>query len=180
MSETPQAAAPALPPENVPRGTLMTLLIIPAGIIVWVLLWQFGVVASLVAFGMAIGALWLYRFGSGGRISRAGAVRVTVITIAGLLLAFLAGLVWDVLPMYANQRNLTWIDALTDGRFWDFFGNAVENSAGDVVFQLILALVFGALGCFSVLRTAFVQSAQTPQPPQSAQPGQDAGAGEQR
>jgi len=166
MSETPEnASAPvppvnpaSLPPENVPRGTLLALLIIPAGIIVWVILWQFGLIASLVAFGIAIGALWLYRFGSGGRVSRGGAVRVTIITIAALLLAFLAGLVADVLPMYANQRNLDFVSALTSNDFWQFFGNAVGNNFGDVAVQLVIALIFGALGCFSVLRTAFVQT----------------------
>jgi len=166
MSETPEPTSASVPPvnpaslpsENVPRGTLMALLIIPAGIIVWVILWQFGLIASLVALGIAIGALWLYRIGSGGRISRAGAVRITVITVVALLLAFLAGLVADVLPMYANQRNLDYVSALTSGEFWEFFSHAVDNNLGDVVVQLVIALVFGALGCFSVLRTAFVQT----------------------
>jgi hypothetical protein len=158
MSDTPAADPASLPPENVPRGTLLALLIIPAGIIVWIILWQFGLIASLVAFGIALGALWLYRFGSGGRISRAGAVRVTIITVVALLLAFLSGLVADVLPMYANQRNIDFVSALTSGEFWSFFGNAVDNNFGDVVVQLVIALIFGALGCFSVLRTAFVQT----------------------
>ncbi len=74
-----------------PRGTLLALLIIPAGIIAWVVLWQFGLIASIVALGIAIGALWLYRIGSGGRISRTGAIRVTIITVVTLLLAFLGG-----------------------------------------------------------------------------------------
>jgi hypothetical protein len=162
MSDTPEnvpAADPAsLPPENVPRGTLLALLIVPAGIIAWVILWGFGLIASLVAFGIALGALWLYRFGSGGRVSRTGAVRVTIITVVALLLAFLAGLVADVLPMYANQRNIDFVSALTSGEFWSFFGNAVDNNFGDVAVQLVIALAFGALGCFSVLRTAFRQT----------------------
>jgi hypothetical protein len=158
MSETPAAATPSLPSENVPRGTLMALLIIPAGIIAWVVLWQFGLIASIVALGIAIGALWLYRLGSGGRISRMGAIRVTIITVAALLLAFLAGLVADVLPLYASQRNLNFVSALTSGEFWEFFNHALSNNFGDVAVQLGIALVFGALGCFSVLRTAFVQT----------------------
>ncbi len=167
MSETPEPTSASVPPvnpaslphENALRGTLMALLIIPAGIIVWVLLvlWQFGLIASLVALGIAIGALWLYRMGSGGRISRAGAVRVTVITIVALLVAFLSGLVADVLPIYANQRNLNLVSALPSGDFWQFLGRAVSNNLGDVVIQLVIALIFGALGCFTVLRTAFVQ-----------------------
>ena len=166
MSETPDntsapvpPATPAsLPPENVQRGTLMALLIIPAGIIAWVILWGFGFIASLVAFGIAIGALWLYRVGSGGRISRTGAVRVTLVTVVALVLAFVGGLVSDVLPMYANQRNLDFVSALTSGDFWSFFGNAVGNNFGDVAVPFVIALAFGALGSFSVLRTAFRQT----------------------
>ena len=166
MSDTPEVTTPSLPSENIPRGTLMALLIIPAGIIAWVVLWQFGLVASIVAFGVAIGALWLYRFGSGGRISRTGAVRVTIITIVTLLLSFLAGLVADVLPLYASQRNQDYITALTSGEFWTFFNHALANNLGNVAAPLVLALVFGVLGCFSVLRTAFVQTraAEAPAP----------------
>jgi hypothetical protein len=166
MSDTPEdtpapmppATPEALPPENVQRGTLLALLVIPAGIVVWVILWGFGFIASLVAFGIAIGALWLYRFGSGGRISRAGAVRVTLVTVVALILAFVAGLVSEVLPMYANQRNIDFVSALTSGEFWSFFNNAVANNFGDVAVQFVIALAFGALGCFSVLRTAFRQT----------------------
>jgi hypothetical protein len=158
MSDTPEVTTPSVPSENVPRGTLMALLIIPAGIIAWVVLWQFGLVASIVAFGVAIGALWLYRFGSGGRISRTGAVRVTIIVIVTLLLSFLAGLVADVLPLYASQRNQDYVTALTSGEFWSFFNHALANNAGNVAVPLVLALAFGVLGCFSVLRAAFVQT----------------------
>ena len=110
----------------------MALLIIPAGIIAWVILWQFGLVASIVAFGVAIGALWLYRFGSGGRISRTGAIRVTIITIVTLLLSFLAGLVADVVPLYASQRNIDIVSALTSSEFWTFFNHALANNIGNV------------------------------------------------
>lgn len=158
MSDTPEVTTPSQPSENVQRGTLMTLLIIPAGIIAWVILWQFGLVASIVAFGVAIGALWLYRFGSGGRISRTGAIRVTIITIATLLLSFLAGLVADVVPLYASQRNIDIVSALTSSEFWTFFNHALANNIGNVAVPLILALAFGVLGCFSVLRAAFVQT----------------------
>ena len=149
----------------------MTLLIIPAGIIAWVILWQFGVVASIVAFGVALGALWLYRFGSGGRISRTGAIRVAIITIVTLLLSFLAGLVADVVPLYASQRNIDIVSALTSSEFWTFFNHALANNIGDVAVPLVLAILFGALGCFSVLRTAFVQTRAADAAAAGAAPG---------
>ena len=158
MSDTPDATTPSLPAENIPRGTLMTLLIVPAGILAWVLLWQFGLVASIVAFGVAIGALWLYRFGSGGRISRTAAIRITIIVIVTLALSFFAGLVSDVVPLYASQRNIPILSALTSSEFWTFFNHALSNNFGNIAVPLLLAAVFGLLGCFSVLRTAFVQT----------------------
>ena len=164
MSETPAAASPSLPSENVQRGTLVALLIIPAGIIVWVLLWRFGFIASIVAFGISLGALWLYRFGSGGRISRTGAIRVTIITIAALALSFFAGLVSDVVPLYASQRNIDVVSALTSSEFWTFFNHALSNNIGNVAVPLLLAAVFGVLGCFSVLRTAYRQTAPAAAP----------------
>lgn len=158
MSATPESTPPSLPSENVPRGTLLALLIIPVGIIVWILLWRFGLIASIVAFGISLGALWLYRLGSGGRISRTGAIRVTIITIVALALSLLAGLVSDVVPLYASQRNLDIVSALTSSEFWTFFNHAVANNFGRLAPPLLLAVVFGVLGCFSVLRTAFRQT----------------------
>lgn len=181
MSDSPEATTPSLPSENVQRGTVFALVIIPAGILAWVLLWQFGLVASIVAFGVAIGALWLYRFGSGGRISRTGAVRLTIIVIVTLALSFLAGLVSDVVPLYASQRNIDIVSALTSSEFWTFFSHALQNNFGRVAVPLLLAAVFGLLGCFSVLRTAFRQTSavepaaasEAPVPAPEADPNAD-------
>jgi hypothetical protein len=150
MSAAPEPTTPSLRAENVPRGTLLTLLVIPAGIMVWVILWSVGFIASIVAFGVALGGMWLYRLGSGGRLSRAGAIRVTGITIVTLLLAFVAGLISDDLASYSR--------AVQAGEFLDAFGDAIEQNAGAYAVPLVLALVFGALGCFTVLRTAVVQT----------------------
>src|SRR3954451_23687257 len=109
MSETPQTTVPSLPAENVPRGPIFPLLITPAGVIVWTVIWAIGFIASIVALGVAIGALALYRLGSGGRISRTGAIRVTVITIITLLLSFVVGIVSDAPAAFSR--------ALDQGRF---------------------------------------------------------------
>ncbi|HWH25091.1 MAG TPA: hypothetical protein VNT53_00390 [Pseudolysinimonas sp.] len=139
-----------LPTENVPRGTILALIVIPLGIVVWVALWSVGFIASLVAFGVAWGAVRLYRLGSGGRVSRTGAIRVTIITIATMLLAFFAGVVWD---------NIGVMGAIIDrGQFGEYL--VVATMANGVSF--LIALAFGALGCFGVLRAAFAQSRPAP------------------
>jgi hypothetical protein len=164
MSETPQTSPSSLPSENVPRGTILALLIIPAGIIVWTIIWSIGFIASIVALGVALGALALYRLGSGGRISRTGAIRVTIITIVTLVLSFIVGIVSDNLAYY--------LKAINAGRFFDALSADIGRAPGDYAIQFVLAIGLGALGCFSVLRTAFVQTAAAnAQTAQSVQPG---------
>jgi hypothetical protein len=147
MSVSPESTTPSVPTENVPRGTIFALAIIPAGIIVWVILWRIGFIASIVSFGVALGAMWLYRFGSGGRVSRTGAIRVTVIVILTILLAFIAGIVSD------NPRGYG--IAFQNGAF----AGAIVRAIGYNFVSFLLALLFGALGCFGVLRQAFRQTA---------------------
>lgn len=154
MSANQEAVGQALPSENVQRGTLLALLIVPAGIIAWVLLWSVGFIASIVAFGVAIGAMWLYRLGSGGRISRTGAIRITVITIVTLLLAFVAGMITDQLAAFTR--------AFQAGRFLEFFVINIQLNAGAYAIPFLMALGFGALGCFSILRNAFQQTRPEP------------------
>ena len=75
-----QPSASSLPSENVQRGVIFALIVLPLGIVAWDILWSVGFVASIVAFGVAWAAVRLYRIGSGGRITRSGAIAVTVIT----------------------------------------------------------------------------------------------------
>lgn len=154
MTQIPQD----LPSENVQRGTIFALLVVPVGIIVWLLIWSIGWIASVVAFGVAVGAMFLYRFGSGGRVGRTGAITVTVITIGTLLLSFFAGLVLDIGTVFTSQTGVTWVEALTGSDFWQVFSTSVNAGFGSVAGSFAIALGFGVLGCFSVLRSAFAQA----------------------
>jgi hypothetical protein len=42
-----------LPSENVQRGVIFALIALPVGVVAWDILWSFGFVASIVAFGVA-------------------------------------------------------------------------------------------------------------------------------
>lgn len=42
------------PVENGDRGTLVALLALPAGVIVWVLIWSIGFIVSAVTYGVAL------------------------------------------------------------------------------------------------------------------------------
>jgi hypothetical protein len=147
------AAAPALPPENLVRGLLLTLLIIPAGVFVFSLLWSVGFISALVGFGVAFGAYFLYRLGSGGRVSMPGAIVVTVVTVVTLVLAFLIAIAADV----AHITHVSIPEAL--------FGPHLASAIGANALNALITVGFGVLGCFTVLRNAFREARAATTPP---------------
>ena len=147
-----QTSPSSLPSENFPRGLIFALVVVPLGIVAWDILWSVGFVASIVAFGVAWAAVRLYRIGSGGRITRNGAIAVTAITIVTLVLAYVSGFVVEVVQQLVKQ-GASVTEALAYPPFWGYVGQAMTSSGALV--SLLLAAVFGALGCVSVLRGAF-------------------------
>jgi hypothetical protein len=153
---TPPAApvpAAALPPENLVRGLLLTLVIIPAGVIVFVLLWNLGFISAIVGFGVAFGAFFLFRLGSGGRVSIPGAVVITVVTVVTLVLAFLIAIASDV----AHITHVSIPEAL--------FGPNLGRAIGANGLNALITVGFGLLGCFTVLRNAFREARTQAAPP---------------
>jgi hypothetical protein len=142
----------SLPSENFQRGVVFALIVLPLGVVAWDVLWSVGFVASIVAFGVAWAAVRLYRVGSGGRITRTGAIAVTAITIVTLVLAYVSGFVVDVVQALMKQ-GATVTEALSYPPFWGYVGQAMTTQSALV--SLLLAALFGALGCVSVLRGAF-------------------------
>jgi hypothetical protein len=156
-----QLSPPSLPSENVQRGVIFALIALPAGVVAWDILWGFNFIASIVAFGVAYLAVRLYRFGSGGRITRTGAIAVAVITIGTLIIAFISGFAIDVAPLYSQQVGTSIPETLVAPRFWSIvFGGMASPQA---LPTLLLAALFGALGCFGTLRAAFLQTRVVPE-----------------
>ena len=165
-SASPPAAAASAPPsqaaELVSRGVLFALLAIPVGIAVWVLLWQWGFISAIAAFGVAWAALTLYRYGSGGLVSRAGFWIVMSITVGTLALSFLAGMAWDM----ASFLELDIPAAFVSSEFWWLFqANLTDNPDlwAAYVPDILLSVLFAALGTFSVFRTLAKQTSGTPE-----------------
>lgn len=170
MSETPNAQTPpepapelvaqpaaepaisSLPPENRTRGTLFALAVIPAGIILWVIIWMIGFIAAIVGILVAVGALWLYRKGSGGRIGYNGAARVSAIVVVTLLVSFFAGLIADS-PAYYGR-------ALASGKFFEAVSYSLGLAGTDGLINIGLLAVFIVLGVGIVFRTAMQQVKQ--------------------
>jgi len=151
--QQPVLTGPDAPPENVQRGVALALITLPAGILLWDVLWSFGFVASIVAFGIAWGAMRLYRIGSNGPFSRTGAIAVLVITVVTLVLAYISGFAVDLMPSYVEVTGHSVIDGLVDGNFWAQALSHLGDSRN--IPSLVLAIAFGALGCVRILIGAF-------------------------
>ncbi|HEY4224836.1 MAG TPA: hypothetical protein VGM70_03395 [Pseudolysinimonas sp.] len=157
-----QTSPSSLPSENLQRGVIFALIALPVGVVAWDILWGIGFVASIVAFGVAYFASRLYRFGSGGRVSRNGAIAIAVITIGTLVIAFISGFAVDIVGEYSRVTGASIPESLVSGRFWGIV--FASMTTGQALISLLLAALFGALGCFSILRSAFRQTRPVPDP----------------
>lgn len=144
--------------ENVVRGALFALAVVPVGVAAWLVLWNMGWMASVVAFIAAAAAARLYALGTGGKISRRGAWVVTAVTLGTVLLSFWGGMLVDAAKYLGGGSPLT---MLTDAGTWDLLlynlstnRDLVDGYAGD----FLLALLFSALGCFFTLRQLFAHT----------------------
>ena len=155
-----QPSPSSAPSENLQRGVVFALLALPVGVITWDILWTFGFVASIVAFGVAYLAVRLYRFGSGGRVTRSGAIAIAVITIGTLIVAYISGYAVQIVGLYSTQFGTSIPESLLAPRFWSIV--FASMTTGSALVQLLLAAAFGALGCFSILRNAFMQTRVQP------------------
>jgi hypothetical protein len=168
MSDTPPnpvpepapapAAAPAvLPAENLMKGTLFALLIIPAGFFAWGFVAALGSFSWIVGAGIVFGALALYRYGSGGRISFAGAGRVSVIIVVTLALSFIAGFVFPGWSYFAR--------AISSGKFFEGLAAVLGRVGGDAAIDIIAVVVFAIIGIVVAFRTAAQQKKTLPAAP---------------
>jgi hypothetical protein len=147
----PPYAGPLSQPERVGRGLALALVVIPAGVAVWTILWNIGFVSSIVSFGVAIAAVWLYRTGSRARVTRTAFWGIVAIIVVTIILSFLAGIFTDLV----RDVRIPFGQALTDARFWRLFSDNVFHNADlwkSYLPQVLFALLFAALGCFRTLR----------------------------
>lgn len=145
--------------ENMKRGILFALLSIPVGIALWVGLWTFGFMAALVSFAIAWLAIFLYGLGAKASVSRKAAPYILGIIVAGVILAFLSGMASDAASVYAQDTEMSTWDAVFTADYWVFFAdNLFYNGAlwSSYFLDIVIAVVFGVLGCFSIVKDLFV------------------------
>ncbi|WP_125612733.1 hypothetical protein [Specibacter cremeus] len=148
---------PARPVEDLVRGTVFAAIAIPLGVLLWLIIWNFGVVASIVAWLVAFAAGRLYALGA-GHPTRRGAWIVVAVTVVTLVLAFLGGMWLDMV----KELGLNPVDAVFDTATWGLFADNLTNNAelwSAYTKDILMAAAFCALGCFFTLRRIFAASA---------------------
>ncbi|WP_415854573.1 hypothetical protein [Sinomonas sp. G460-2] len=138
------------------RGAVLALLAVPAGVVLWMALWSVGWMSSLTAFIAAVLAAKLYVLGA-GRITTAGAAVVAVVCAATILLGFVGG-VWLDAARILGGNPAMWVFKADPWRLMAY--NTMHNSNFYSVISkdFLMALLFGALGCFFTLRRLFQEA----------------------
>ena len=156
----PPEPAPLLPPENLVRGLLLSLIALPAGVLVFTLIWNLGFISAIVGFGVAFAAFFLYRHGSGGRVSLRGALVVTLVTVGTLIAAFIFANISDIATVYSQESGLSWFEVLASPGFLSLALEIIFSPEGLAAIggDAAITLLFGVLGCFTVLRGAFKEA----------------------
>jgi hypothetical protein len=154
---------PKTPGQKLLAGSLLALLVIPVGVILFTLISSVGFVASITGFVIAFAAVWLFRKGAGGIITRAGAWVIAAIVVVTLLLGFYVSMVVDFANGVAKAEtvaghSMTALDLFNNPNFWPAFNANFSSQFSDNALFFTLALVFGILGSFRILRRAFVTS----------------------
>jgi hypothetical protein len=140
---------------KIKKGLLFASLAVPVAVAVWVLLWQQGYMASLVAFGLSFGAVWLFTLGAGAAPSRKSAPWLAAVIVLGVVISFLAGMASDAWYAYTNDLGGT--EGFFSADFWSmYFANIFTVELwSQYVTDLLIAIVFTVLGAGSVIRDLF-------------------------
>lgn len=150
---------PQLPvAENTERGIRFSLLTVPVGIVMWVVLWRFGVIASFVSFAIGWLATFLYSKGAKSPVSKKAAPYVLAVILVGVALAFISGMASDAVDSYASQVHISPWHALITEDFWmNFTDNLLHN--GELVSSyfddMAWSFGFAILGCYSIVKSLF-------------------------
>ena len=143
------------------RGVLFALAAPIIGVVLWVILWRMGFIASLVSFAIVYLTVWLYKKGAGVDIlSRKAAIVSLIIAIVGVILAFLAGVVSDGTSFYKQDAQMSEWALLQEGQFWSLMGESFKYLSFWSAYKMdiLISLAFAALGMYSTIKDLFVSS----------------------
>lgn len=150
MLDVTETTTPTDKPENVSRGTIFALATIPIAIVVFAIFGYIGIFPFIIGIATPFIAGWLYRMGSGGKLTRAGWVPFIVISMVSVALGVIAGAMGTVYKLFG---------------FGTQFGNALGINLrnfmpGGEGFFAVIGLILGIVGIVITLRQANATPAQ--------------------
>jgi len=166
LAPPPEAAPVVAAPrrERFALGLLLALVMLPVGVIGWVLLRDLGWVSAVVGVVVVAATPALYRLGSGGAIGLRGAIAVGIITVVTIALGATIAVVDTTYRIYGVQHGLSTLEAFGDSGFWAAVGRGFGRP--DVLIPLLVGLGIAAVAAFSLVRAAVAAAAPAePRPP---------------
>jgi hypothetical protein len=134
------------PIERVGRGLGIASVAIVAGIVLTVVIWRLGYVASISSFLLAAGATYAYTWAAGAA-PRKGAVPLILFIVLGVIVGFLTMVASDALKAY-DELGVLGVSKWSFVRQMVFNTEVLRSYAGDMLFYF----GFAALGIFGTLR----------------------------
>ncbi len=154
---------------NKTKGILLSLLAIPAAIIVWVIVWSMGFIASIVALGLAYAVVWLYAKGAGAQPDKTVALPLVLVILVGCVLSFVAGVAYEGYSYYQSEEYLADAKVETNPTP-DETAEYVASMMGDSSLweaytnDIIMTIVFTLLGAGGVVYSLFKGQEVAPSP----------------
>jgi hypothetical protein len=162
MSIEPEASAP----ENRALGAILALIATLPGILIWVVIWNFGFLAGVGSLVSAVLAGSVYAGASGGRIGKGGRWIVIGILFAGFVASVYFGLATDYIRAGMRQSGLGAFDVLSAPGFWPAFHADFVSIAEAESPDIFGAFILGTFATVFTLRPIFKSAtAAYPEPP---------------
>jgi len=151
------------------RGLLLSLVAIPIAMVLWVIIWNMGFIASIVAFALAYGVLWLYEKGAGAKPDKTVALPLVAIIVVGSMLSFFAGMVSDGWSYYQSEDYRKDLQVSTNPSAGDTIRYVTEDLGNSEIWNsyngdMVMAGVFTLLGA-GVVVVGLFRNQNTPDEP---------------
>lgn len=138
-------------------GALYAINGLVLGVVAWIIIWQMGIMASIVSFGMAWAILWFYTKGAGG-FDRKSAYIVIAFIVAGIILCILSGIASDLVKAIMKDsqeaRDAGVVRLLTNPNFWGYFVTNLFGGDGLIVgytTDILWSIALAGAGVFQTI-----------------------------
>lgn len=136
------------------RGLIFAFGAVIVGVVVTVVVWRLGFIASITSLVLAAGAVWLYDKGA-GTPPRKGLVPLIALIVLGVVATFFAVIANDAWEAYdsvvvpGTQDRMSFVmDSITDGHI-----------IGEYTKDMWMFALFAVLGTFGTLRSLMAKPA---------------------